>query len=87
MLYYYIGNTFIQLLDLATFFLNDITTLPFGIDNAMNMFVGTIKALLDIMPWFQTPWILMLLALSISFGLWIWYWVRYVINVIRGAGA
>lgn len=86
-MYYYIGTAYITVLDIATFFLNDIDRLPFGLDDAMTTFVGVIKALLGIMPWFQVPWNLMLLALSIAFGLWIWHWVKYFINVVRGSGA
>lgn len=87
MIYYYIAVAFIGVLDTVTFFLNDITALPFGLDNAMVTFVGTVKGFLDIMPWFVVPWYLMLFALSISVGMFVWGWVKYIINVIRGSGA
>lgn len=70
------------LLALVTAFLPTVTELPLGIDEAVVFFIGTIKALVNLIPFMQVPFTLILLAVSIRFALFVWHWVRWLVELI-----
>jgi len=67
-------------------FLPVVTELPFGLDAPMVFFATTIKGVTTLMPWMQTVWDLILLALFIEFLLQTWEWsqrfLHWVASVI-----
>ena len=63
MVIYFILSAIIGVFGVIMGLFPTIETLPYGIDEALVFFVGTIKGILEIFPWFQTIWNLMLLAL------------------------
>lgn len=85
MIWFYIGQAFITVLDYLMFFLKDVTSLPFGIDPAINKFGQIVAAFIDLMPWFEVVWNLLTLALYIKFILFAWHWIKYLIGLIRGS--
>lgn len=71
-------------LNVATFFLPVVTELPWGMDAALALMVGSIHGLIEIMPWMGIVWSLALTALLIKFLLFSWHWVKWFIELIRG---
>jgi len=63
-----------------------VTELPFGGDQAIAYFVGTIHGIATIMPWMTYPMILILAGLGIKFLLFTWYWAKWLIQLVRGSG-
>lgn len=61
-----------------------ITELPFDMDYAFTFFIGTVKGLVAIMPWFGTVWTLLLWALGIQASLYAWHWIKWLIQLVRG---
>lgn len=58
-----------------------VTELPFGIDEALQFFVGNIRALIELLPWLATVWNLFLWALFIKSLLFIFHWVRWFVEL------
>jgi len=75
---------FIKLVGLLVAVFPVVTALPFGIDEALVFMVNTFKALVEIMPWMQTPLSLMLLAVSIQMALYLWTWIKWLLQLVRG---
>ena len=62
-------------------FLPVVTVLPYGMDEALVFFVGSIKAILQILPWLQIVWDLFILALFIKSLLFIFNSVRWFVEL------
>jgi len=80
-------NGILGSLEAVTYFLPTVTTLPFGVDDAMVYFISTIKGFVNLMPWVGTIFNLIMLAIGIKFSLFLWHWAKYFINLMRGSGA
>jgi len=78
--------TVLALLVVVTAFMPVVTELPFGMDTALVFFVGTIKALLQLMPWLQIVWNLILWAIFIKSLLFAWKWVQWFIQLFAKSG-
>lgn len=68
---------------LVTYGLPTVTELPFGIDDAMVLFISTIRSLVAIIPFMVVPYYLIIAMLSIRFSLFVWHWIRWIIGLIR----
>lgn len=74
----------LAVLVILTGFMPVVSELPLGMDDALIFFVGTIKALLTLMPWMGIVFTLFLLALLIKSLLFAWHWVRWFIELVNG---
>lgn len=73
----------VSIISVALFFLPPVTALPFGVDDALTWFGGTIKALIEQLPIMETPWKLALFGLFVEFLLQSWHWIKWLIERIR----
>jgi len=64
-----------------------VTSLPFGIDEALSYGFGLFYSFLEVMPPLVTVFQAFLLFLSIKFALYGLKFVLFIINLIRGSGA
>jgi len=69
---------------LGLFGLEVVTELPSGMQNALNVFVGTIYSLAEHLVWMQIPLVLILTALFIEFSFMAIGMLRWVLQLIRG---
>lgn len=67
----------------AQLFLPVVTELPFGMDEAVQFFFATIRALMDVIPWITVPFSLMVLALFIKGLFLLWHFVRWVLGFLK----
>lgn len=74
------------ILDLATFFLPEVTELPFGIDGAMETAISSFRAFMEVFPFFELPFYLFLFALGLEFMLMAWAFTKWFMQLIRGSG-
>jgi len=79
-----IAHIIISIVDAITFFLPDVTELPFGMQEVLEFVVGAIKGFVTVFPFAELPWNLFLLGLFIEFLYYSWYWVNWFIDKIRG---
>lgn len=61
-----------------------VTQLPFGMDPAVHLFIGTLKGILDVFPWLNIVFTIFLLGLGVKFALFTFRMVVWIISVIRG---
>jgi len=74
----------LAVLVILTGFMPVVTELPFGMDAALSFFIGTIRAILELMPWMQIVFQLILWAMFIESLLFAWKWVQWFMELIRG---
>lgn len=67
-----------------TLFMPVVTALPLGMDEALTFFVGNIRALVELLPWMELPFTLIMWALFIKSLLFAWHWIKWFIELIRG---
>lgn len=73
-----------NILAVATFFLPEVSELPFGLQPIVEMIGGTVSAFSVVFPFFELPWTLFLFALSIELLLLGWAFVKWLIELVRG---
>lgn len=56
------------------------TTLPATLENGMEFFVNTISGILDLLPFLEVVWNLIMLALVVKVSLFTWSWLRWLIE-------
>lgn len=74
----------LTVLIILTKFMPVVSELPFGMDYALTLFVGTLNGIIDLMPWMGTVWNFVLLALFIKGLLFMWHWIVFFINLFAG---
>lgn len=77
----------LAILAILTSFMPVVEELPFGMDTALTFFIGAINGLLDLLPWMELPWTLVLWALFIKSLLFIFHWTMFFINLFAGGGS
>jgi len=77
----------VYLLDKLFFFFPYVTELPFGIDSVLSTFMGYVKAIIYVLPFFESVWQVFILSLSIKYFLWIYPYLRWIVNLFRGSGS
>lgn len=76
----------LAVLSLTYQFLPVVSELPYGMDEALSFFVATIKSLLQLLPWMQIVWNLILWAIFIKSLLFAWRWIQWFIHLFAKAG-
>lgn len=56
-------------------------SLPAGVENALTTFSGSLHGLIDIIPFLEVPFELLMYVLAIKFALFAWAWVRYLLGL------
>jgi len=74
----------LAILVILTGYLPVVSELPFGMEAALIFFVGTIRGILELMPWLQIVFTLILFAMFIRSMLFAWTWTKWFIELIRG---
>lgn len=59
------------------------TEMPGMIEEGLTFFVSSINGIIDLFPWFEVVWQLILWALAIKFAFFAWSWIRWLIELIR----
>lgn len=80
-------NFFVSVIATIFSFVPQVTSLPFGMDTAIQTFVGDVNGLLIVMPWFKIVWQLALFAILIKGVLLLLHFIVFVINIVRGSGS
>jgi len=75
---------FFGLLVLIATVMPQVDHLPYGMDEALTLFVSTIHGIISLMPWMQTPWNLILVAIGVDIALFTWHWIRYFVDLVKG---
>jgi len=63
-------------------FLPTVTSLPFGLDYALTFFVGTVHALITLLPFLSTLWALMLAVFAIEAAIALWTWSKWFLELL-----
>lgn len=83
MIVYFLIQIVLNVLQIALFWLPDVTSLPFGIEEALTFFGSTIKGLTVVLPFMELPWKLALFALYLHYLMWSWHWIKWFIERVR----
>lgn len=77
----------IAALDFLFSFFDLVTELPFGMDEVLLSFMGYVHALIEVIPPLGTVWNVILSMLLVKLSLFLFPYLRWVVNLIRGAGS
>ena len=83
MILYYLFVAMINIINGATFFLDPVLALPYGMDNALITFSSTMRAILEVLPFLAVPMATFLLFYSLVVGRFIWLQVKWLIERIH----
>lgn len=72
------------ILGTLTLFMPVVTELPFGMDEALMFFVGNVRALVELLPWMELPFQLIMWGLFIQTLFFAWHWIKYFLEIVRG---
>lgn len=69
-----------------SYFGEPVTSLPLGMEEAVTFFSQTVHGVLTLMPWFQTPFDLLIWAITIKIMLLSIGFFRWIISLLFAGG-